>query len=100
MKTKGEYYKENRYYVHNTVALVIGIAFSIHIATKGFSLAAIIGLLICFGSLVVTYFLLTKAYKRYVKQEQAKEWAKTTATAMYTRYQETRTDMINTEEDD
>jgi len=89
MKTKWEYYKENRYYVHNIVVIIIAGFFFGSWYKNGFSWAAIVGILICFGSLVATYFKVTASYHKWVEQEIDK-----------TNWASTRTDMINTEEDD
>ena len=76
------------------------IAAGIYAGTNGIDLPILIFSAIPLSVFIASSILFPRAYKRYVKQEQAKEWAKTTATAMYSRYQETRTDMLNTEEDD
>jgi len=89
MKTKWEYYKENRYYVHNIVIVII-LGFLLGGWYKhGFSWAALFGILICVLAIVATIFRLGVAYRRYVDQEIDK-----------TNWASTRTDMINTEEDD
>mgnify|MGYP003527097532 CR=1 FL=1 len=89
MKTKQQYYTENRYYVAHTIALVILIACAIHLGQHGFSWAWFVATLIPIAIFAVSWFSLAAAYQRYMEQEiQKTNWAST------------RTDMINTEEDD
>jgi uncharacterized membrane protein YdbT with pleckstrin-like domain len=89
MKTKQQYYTENRYYVAHSIALVILIACAIHLGQNGFSWGWLGVTLIPIAVFVASYFSLNVAYARYVQQEIDK-----------TNWASTRTDMINTEEDD
>lgn len=99
MKTKQQYYTENRYYVAHTIALVILIACAIHLAQNGFSWAWFVITLIPIAIFVVSWFSLAAAYQRYMEQEiEKRDWTKERLAIKFG--ESTRTDMINTEEDD
>ena len=99
MKTKWEYYKENRYYVHNIVVIIIAGFFFGSWYKNGFTFATLIGCLLTVGSLVVTFFQVTTAYRKYVEQEiEKRDWTKEGVAIKFG--EPTRTDMINQEEDD
>lgn len=89
MKTKWEYYKENRYYVHNIVIVIIAGFFFGSWYKNGLNAATLLGIFLCVGAIVVTIFQVNASYRRYADQEREK-----------TNWTQTRTDMINTEEDD
>ena len=116
MLTKQRYYTKNRYFAAHGIALVMLIAAGIYAGTNGIDLPILIFSAIPLSVFIASSILFPRAYKRYVEQELAKQRGAESLDRLFHRnstpidilnaeedeigYISTRTDMLNTEEDD